>query len=930
MSTPPSNLGPYPVERELGRGGMGVVYLGRDPRLNRPVAIKVLPDAMALNQESLARFDREAKLLASLNHPNIATIYGIEESGGQRLLVLEYIPGDTLAGHIARGPLSIDEALDICRQVALAIEAAHEGGVIHRDLKPGNIKITPDGQVKVLDFGLAKGSAPVSDAELAHSPTMTFAAATGMGVILGTAGYMSPEQARGKAVDRRTDIWSFGCVLFECLARRQIFEGETVSDTIAKILEREPDWKALPANTPHAVREILRRCLEKDLKKRQRDIGDVRIQLEEAVAARASSTRLTTDTTSPAPRFALPMKTTAIATLLILFGAIAGIGLWNTIGSGARDTAPAAAGPVRASIAVARSIRAVGIGGITPDGRTVIIGGYLRNPDGTEDRVTRLYTRRMDDYEFKPLPGTEQATTARISADGRWLAVVTPVSDQSTQRQLVKVPIDGSSPPVKIANMDAGWAWNGIAWLESGDFLISSQNGTTFVRLPRGGGAPGPETPFNLGNSAGLASFGSPLPNDRGVFLSVSTYNARGWQSDAWVFDPATNKAHRLIENAGSITYSPTGHVVFSRGETLMAAPFDLGSLTVTGEVTALSRDLRITSAWAHGNFSLSQNGTLMFAPGGLLGTDRRLVSIDAAGAITPFGTERRGYEIDPVVSRDGRQVAVVLTNEKGTNEIWAATRDRPILRRLIAIPNVDCLESQWSPNGQLLAFARFAQDKDDGVYVQNADGTGAPRLVFRSEVVGVYVWPSSWTRDGSGLIVSKLHNGKNSLWFVPVTANGAPAAPRAVRTTPYSDKNGRLSPDDRFMAYYSDESGRGEIYVATYDAGGVLGAPLRASNGSDGSVAWASDGRLFFSNLEGRLMSVTVDARPALAVSAPVAGLDLKKLRVAGWSMLPDGRVFANERSEAENELTSFSVVFNWFDELRARMANSKAELRR
>src|ERR1051326_2352072 len=241
MTAPPSMLGPYPVERELGRGGMGVVYLGRDPRLNRPVAIKVLPDLLALDPESLARFEREAKLLASLNHPNIATIYGIEEASGHRLLVLEYIPGDTLAVRTARGPLPLDDALDICRQIALAIEAAHEGGVIHRDLKPGNVKITPDGQVKVLDFGLAKGSATVSDAELAHSPTMTFAA-TGMGVILGTAGYISPEQARGKAVDRRTDIWSFGCVLFECLAGKQIFEGETVSDTIAKILEREPDW----------------------------------------------------------------------------------------------------------------------------------------------------------------------------------------------------------------------------------------------------------------------------------------------------------------------------------------------------------------------------------------------------------------------------------------------------------------------------------------------------------------------------------------------------------------------------------------------------------------------------------------------------------------------------------------------------------------
>ncbi|MGH7741916.1 MAG: serine/threonine-protein kinase, partial [Candidatus Eiseniibacteriota bacterium] len=278
----PTQIGPYPIVREVGRGGMGVVYLGEDPRLKRPVAIKVLPDAFALDADRLLRFEREARLLAALTHPNIAGIYGLEEDAGRRFLVLEYVEGDTLAGHQHGRALPIDETLEICRQIAAALEAAHEAGIVHRDLKPGNVKLTPAGEVKVLDFGLAKGSSSGAESspDLSHSPTLT-QAATGMGVILGTAAYMSPEQARGKTVDRRTDIWSFGCVLYECLTGVQAYAGETVSDTIAMILQGEPDWSRLPGKTPEKLRTLLGRCLEKDARRRLRDIGDARIEIEE-------------------------------------------------------------------------------------------------------------------------------------------------------------------------------------------------------------------------------------------------------------------------------------------------------------------------------------------------------------------------------------------------------------------------------------------------------------------------------------------------------------------------------------------------------------------------------------------------------------------------------------------------------------------------
>src|SRR5579862_2085288 len=587
MSALPSTLGPYPVERELGRGGMGIVYLARDPRLNRPIAIKVLPDLLAFNPESLARFEREAKLLASLNHPNIATIYGIEEANGQRLIVLEYVPGDTLALRTAQGPLPIDEAIDIGRQIALAVEAAHEGGVIHRDLKPGNVKITPDGQVKVLDFGLAKGSAAVSDAELAHSPTITYAP-TGAGVILGTAGYMSPEQARGKPVDRRTDIWSFGCVLFECLAGKQIFEGETVSDTIAKILEREPDWAALPANTPPRVRELLRRCLEKDLKKRQRDIGDVRIELEEAAATRSSAARSASSVVvAPAES---RRSWIGRGALLVAAGAILGAGLWAAFGPAGQGSG-GASGVRRLSIAVPPSIRAT-YGGITPDGKTVIIAGFDRKADGSEDPQARLYARRVDAYELKPIPGTEGVQSYAYSPDGHWIAVVGAVSAQSSSLHVIRVPVDGSAPPVAIADWDDGWN-TPLAWLADGDLLIVTRDGTKFVRLPASGGAAKAPVAIDTGGMAATFSINQRLPDGRGVLLSSESWGSKGYEQQEWTLDLATAKARQLFDRAGTAAYASSGQILFMRGGTLMAAMFDLAKQAPAGESFAILDGVR-------------------------------------------------------------------------------------------------------------------------------------------------------------------------------------------------------------------------------------------------------------------------------------------------------------------------------------------------
>jgi serine/threonine-protein kinase len=925
----PTTLGAYPVERELGRGGMGVVYLARDPRLDRPVAIKVLPDEFARDPERLARFEREARLLASLNHPNIASIYGIEESGGQRLLVLEYIPGDTLATLTARGALPLDEALDICRQIALAVEAAHEGGVIHRDLKPGNVKITPDGQVKVLDFGLAKGGAGTasgSGPDLSQSPTITYAV-TGAGVILGTAAYMSPEQARAKSVDKRTDIWSFGCVLYECLTGRLVFGGETVSDTIAKILEREPDWSQLPPQTPATVRELLRRCLEKDAKKRQRDIGDVRLELEAAIAARSTATRMAAATTEARTRAALSPRVLAVAGLALVLGAATGIGLWSALGPGARGLAVGGGGPVRLSVAVPPTIRAT-YAGITPDGRTVILFGYARKPDGSQEPRARIYTRRLDDYELRPIPGTEGAQSYTMSPDGKWLAFVATISEESSQRRISKVPLDGSSPPVALADWDDGWN-TPVAWLGDGDLLVVSDNSTKIFRLPSGGGAVKPAITIDTGPLTGYASMGSRLPNDRAVFLVLASWGPRGYQQDEWLLDPKTGKARRLIENAGSAVYSPTGHIVFTRGEGLMAAPFDLGRMAITGELTALTGGVRTPNSWDNGNFEISDDGSLIYPPGGRLGTDRRLVIVDAAGNVAPFTSERRTYETPPSVSRDGRKVAVVMPNVKGTYETWVADADRPGLRRVLALPNADCANPLWSADGQRLAYVRTARDKDDGVYVQRADGAGPPQLVLRVESQQVDVGVTSWAPDGSGLLVGKGVGGKRDMLFAPVPTGGEPGKPRILRATPYDEGGARFSPNGQLVAFVCDESGKAEVYVATYATDGALGMPVMVSSGGGFHPVWAGDGRrLFYYDTPDKLMSVTVATKPALSATPPVVAQDLKKLRVNPfeWDVMPDGRLLAIQRGEGEDDITQFDVVLNWSSELRERMAKTAA----
>ena len=886
---------------------MGVVYLGRDPRLNRPVALKVLSGLLAQQPEHLARFEREAKLLASLNHPNIAGIYGVEQTAdAQPLLVLEYVPGETLADRIARGPLPVEEALDIARQIAGAVEVAHDGGIIHRDLKPGNVKITPDGQVKVLDFGLAKsGGSP--DADLAQSPTFT-SVPTAAGVILGTAGYMSPEQARGRAVDKRTDIWSFGCVLYECLTGRRLFDGETISDTIAHILQREPDWSALPAGTSPRVRELLRRCLEKDVRRRQRDIGDVRLELDDALAGRSSAAALPHPGDTGVPR---RMSTLWLGVALVLAGAIAGGGVaWSVFGRGRVPADPT----VRLSVTFPADL-SVRDFQISPDGSRLILRAA---PASGTDRRPRLYSRPLDAFEATPLAGTEGVERFTLSPDSRWIAVLMRVNVATGEKRLTKIPIDGSSPPTVLAHWDPKW-FDSFIWLEDGDLLASRMETTEQVifRISSATGAVAAPVKLAL-PSAGVARTMGRQLRGHGVFVQFDTFGARGYQTNIWLLDPSTGAGTQVLENAAEPVFLDNRYLLFTRDDTLMAAPFDPARGAITGEITALLSGL--SSAAGPAEFGLSDNGTLTYVAGAAGVFERTLVVIDGKGNTSPFVPDTGRFAQSLALSPDGALAAVTVLNSTATYETWVADATRATLRRTIAPPKADASGAIWSPDGRSLAYFREGMDGQDGVYVQRVDGVGDARRVLPLPT-GEFVWATSWLPDSSALILTRNVAQNRDLVMASMADGGAGL--RTLRATPHNEENGVVSSDGRLLAFASNETGQTEIYVATF-VNGTLGTPVPVSRGASNRARWApGTRRLYFCDLANVLTAVDVTGDSVLSASPPRPVQDLAKFRIptTTWDVFADGRIIGIQRSDTEDALPSINLVFNWTDEVKRRL---------
>ena len=617
---PGARLGPYEIVAPLGSGGMGEVYRARDPRLGRDVAIKALPAAFAADPERLARFEREAKLLAALSHPNVGAIYGLEEVAGQRYLVLEFVEGVTLATRLARGALPLEEALEVCRQIAAALEAAHERDIVHRDLKPGNVMLTPAGGVKVLDFGLAKGgagAAPSSEPNLSATPPMTYSA-TGAGVILGTAAYMSPEQARGRAVDKRTDIWAFGCVLYECLAGRQAFVGETVSDLIARILEREPDLGALPGTTPQRLRELLRRCLEKDARRRLRDIGDARIEIEDVLAVRSSGTARAAAAARSRSSLGLALfgvgiaVVTAAITLLVprLFG---------------QRPAPR---PTRFAVLAPPGVTLANDGAecaISPDGRSLAC--TVVDSAGT----SLIYVRPLESLTARALPGTENGDQPFWSPDSRSIGFF-------ADGKLKKVPVDGGGPEVLCAANNG----RGGTWSPRGVIVFCPAGEGPLYRVSANGGDPQPVTTLDSTRHETAHRFPWFLPDGRHFVFSALPGRQGKNDLDVAVLD-SPRRVH-LLSTTGSAVYAPPGYLVYWRNASLAAQRFDPAGLRVSGEPVTLG-DVPAASNYTGARVvTASKTGALAYVSGRFANTQmvwfdragRRLGSVPAATCSAP------------------------------------------------------------------------------------------------------------------------------------------------------------------------------------------------------------------------------------------------------------------------------------------------------
>jgi Tol biopolymer transport system component len=876
---PQSAIAHYRVISKLGEGGMGAVYRATDTKLNREVAIKVLPDSFAADADRLARFTREAHVLASLNHPNIAAIYGVEE----RALVLELVEGPTLADRIANGPVPLDEALPIGRQIAEALEYAHEKSVIHRDLKPANIKVTPDGRVKVLDFGLAKALSPeVAAGNPTISPTLTMQA-TMAGVIMGTAAYMSPEQARGGVADRRSDVWSFGVVLYEMLTGRQSFAGETVSDTLASVLKSEPDWSALPPATPAGIRKLLRRCLERDRKRRLTDIGMARLEIDDALAGPAEAVL-----EAPAPPKSRALAWGALGAAVAAVAALTAVLYFR----------PAAAEGtvVRFAVALPEKVQ-LGVGGrlaISPDGQLLAFTAI------GDDGQFRIWVRALNSFESRLLGGTEGVSGMFWSPDSRWIAF-------SSAGKLKKVGISASAasgPSQTIC--DAPSVVPLGAWSREGTILFGSPVSRGLQRVSQAGGESAVVTV--LDQSRQETSHMSPqfLPDGRHfLYLALSSD-----PENHGIFVAALDgSVKKFLLRAGSQALYVPGHLLFLREGTLMAQPFDTAALALTGEAFPVAE--RVWSYLSYGVFSASQNGVLAYRTGALSNNERRLTWFDRGGnRLGEVGPP--GFYSDLALSPDAKTVAVVQGEPaSGSRNVWLIDLLRNVPARFTFQAHRDQMPV-WSADGSRVFFGSNHPGLGD-IYEGEVGGRQEEPL-FTSDLPKA---PLDVSGDGKFLLYAAVDPAtKMDLGVLPLEGE---RKPRPYLKSVFNEVGGQFSPGrgggPRWVAYSSDESGRFQIYIRPFDGG----RPFQVSTAGGTQPKWRRDGReLFFANV-GTLMAVDVQLLPKLELGVPkplfAAGLfQGGPANTSRYSVSPDGKRFLiNSSPPGDSGPTPINVVINW-----------------
>jgi serine/threonine-protein kinase len=878
----------YRLIEKIGEGGMGAVWKAVDTTLDREVAVKFLTEASAREPERLTRFEREARLLATLNHPNIAAIYGLHETENYRFLAMELVSGENLRHRLDRGPLRADAALAICRQLVDALETAHESGVIHRDLKPANIQLAPDGTVKVLDFGLAKAFEERPDGgDPALSPTITSAGSLD-GVILGTAAYMSPEQARGQSLDKRTDIWSFGCVLFEMLTGEQCFGGESVSDSLARILEREPNMDVLPADTPAVLHELLHRCLRKNPRQRLRDMGEARIAMEEYLdhpaadrpaeaAERASWRRL------------LPW---AIAILMAL---IAGGTTW--IHLRAPTSAPKRSArlvvnlPPGQQLAMGQSAPLA----VSPDGSRL---AYVAT--GSNGRPL-LHLRELDRFESISIPGSEGADGPFFSPDSRWVGFF-------TDKKLLKVSVEGG-PPLEIC--DVAQVVPGASWGPDDTIYFTFTRGSGLVRVPASGGVPEELTSPDF--ASGETEHGWPKVLPGGESLVFTIASAEG--SHIGALSLQTGETRTLLRGSGGARYVSTGHLVYTRAGGMLAVPFDPKNLEITGSPTPVSEDIFINRAQGRGlaAFSVSDDGLLAYVPGGAAASENSLVWVDRQGRTEPLTAELGSYEW-PRLSPDGKKVAVANRSIKGEINIWILDTERDTRSRL-TLEGSNILPI-WTPDGERVAFSSSRSGSEAvSIYWKSADGSGEADEILRGENP---IFPRSFSPDGRLLAVTEwAPTSMRNIWMLNIEGD---RSPMPVLTTTFDEYAPAFSPDGRWLAYVSDETGRDEVYVRRYPGEG--GKSLVSTGG--GSVpAWSADGRELFYRNGQSMMAVSVETEPAFRAEKPRLLFEGNFKRGVYDSMSydasPDGRRFVMVEGTSDIAPDQIKVVLNWFGDLPA-----------
>jgi serine/threonine-protein kinase len=889
---------------------MGEVYRAQHIRLGREVAVKLLPESMADAPERRSRFEREARVLAALNHPNIATLHGLEECGDRTLLEMELVPGQTLDERLKQGPLPPDEAVRVFKQIAEALEAAHEQGIIHRDLKPANVKITPEGRVKVLDFGLAKALEADTIASEPESPTFT--TKTQAGVIFGTAAYMSPEQVRGRPLDRRTDIWSFGCMIFEAVTGRAPFAADTMSDTLAAVLREEPDWRLLPP-APLGLQRLVRRCLKKDPQARLHDIADARLELEEALNESAALV-----VPMPGRAWRISKRRLAAAALgaLSVIGLVAA-GSWTMGRLGAQPTLRARFGvPLPAGFVLEH-----GPGpsiAVSPDGSRL---AFVALEPG---RGTQLFVRSLDQFEATAVNGTRGASAPFFSPDGRWIGFY-------ASGALQKISTDGGSP-LKICDAPAVWS---ATWGADQQIVFAAAAAPSGLRrVSADGGAPEELTVPKPDQGELQHAFPEVLPGGEHVLFSILT--KAGWEPALLTL--SNRQWQTITRNAAAATgahYAVSGHLIYAQaGGGLVAVPFDPSAGKVTGSAIPLLERIDMVRSGGAG-LAVSPSGTLIYVPARTELPRRTLVLVDKQGRATPIADTRAAYA-NPRLSRDGGRIAVAIESENGTDiwiqDIQRGTRTRVTGGGYNGFP-------VWSPNGAQVTFQASASPGRFSLFRRDVNGTGDPEALLSEQAQAAAMpmagllpgtiprpgtanphVPVSWSSDGQHLAFAERKPGaQRDIWVLTLGADPAPFV-----LTPFDEWSPAFSPDGLWLAYVSDESGRNEVYVQPYPGPGNKYL-ISVDGGTE--PAWSADGKELYYRHGEQMLAVKVEIKPAFTAAKPELLFDGPYERAdssRNYDVAPDGR-FVMVRSDAVDAPQRFYVALNWLDELRLRATGTR-----